>query len=100
LDVVRIGEGGTAPTGVRIASLQPGGPAERAGLRRDDLIVAIAGRPVSIPVDVINAVEAGGVGRPLAITIERSGGRQTLEVRPVELQPQGVAQGQLRLAPR
>ena len=100
LDVVRIGEGGTAPTGVRIASLQPGGPAERAGLRRDDLIVAVAGRPVSIPVDVINAVEAGGVGRPLVITIERSGGRQTLEVLPVELQPQGVAQGQPRLAPR
>ena len=60
-------------------------PAAAAGLKTCDLITAIAGKAVETPSDVQLAVEAAKVGEPLAVTIERDGQSQTLEVNPAEL---------------
>ena len=38
--------------GVVIASVQPGSPADQAGLERGDVIIAIGSRPVAKPEDV------------------------------------------------
>ena len=84
LDMVRSGQGSVAE-GALIASVQAGGPAERGGLRRGDVIVAVAGRPVRSPAEVITAVEAAGVGRPLLIAVTRGGVSQQLQVVPQDL---------------
>ncbi len=84
LDMVRSVQGSVAE-GALIASIQIGGPADRGGLRQGDVIVAVAGRPVRSPADVITAVEAAGVGRPLLIAVTRGGVSQQLQVVPQDL---------------
>jgi serine protease Do len=50
--------------GVRIVSVEPGGPAAERGLSEGDVIVDAAGRPVAKPADVAAALrEARGAGR-------------------------------------
>ena len=84
LDMVRTDQGSVA-LGALIAGVQPGGPAERGGLRKGDVIVAVGGKSVSSPADVINAVEAAGVGRPLLIGVTRAGVGQEFQVVPQDL---------------
>ena len=84
LDRVRTAQG-TVVEGALIASIQSGGPAERGGIRQGDVIVAVAGRPVRSPADVISAVDAADVGRPLLITVTRAGVGQQLQVVPQAL---------------
>lgn len=73
--------------GVLVARLQPGGPAERAGLRQGDVIVAAAGRPIESAAQLVAAVEGTGVGRPLALRVKRGGATVELAVIPGELAP-------------
>ncbi|MFZ0408737.1 MAG: trypsin-like peptidase domain-containing protein [Cyanobium sp.] len=84
LDMVRTSQGAAA-AGALIVSIQSGGPAERGGLRQGDVIVAMAGRPVRSPTDVISVVEAAGVGIPLRIEVERAGVQRQFEVVPLDL---------------
>jgi hypothetical protein len=46
--------------GVRIASIEPGGPAERMGIEVTDVIVQINGRPIRSMYDLRNAVAYSG----------------------------------------
>ncbi|MEB3362397.1 MAG: trypsin-like peptidase domain-containing protein [Synechococcaceae cyanobacterium] len=84
LDVVRLPNGDPG-TGALVANVQPGGPADQAGLRAGDVILAISGRPVQMPADVISAVEANGLGRSLSISVQRAGQRLQMEVMPGDL---------------
>ncbi|MFN9069275.1 MAG: trypsin-like peptidase domain-containing protein [Cyanobacteriota bacterium] len=89
LDNVRDSYGSPAQGGALVSAVQPGGPAERAGLRRGDVIVAVGGRGVGGPADVVTAVEKAAIGRPLEFTINRKGSRQDLQVIPAEMVPRG-----------
>ena len=84
LDIVRLPNGDPG-TGAVVASVQPGGPADQAGLRAGDVIMAVSGRPVQVPADVISAVEANGLGRTLTIALQRAGQRLQLDVMPGDL---------------
>jgi len=90
LGLVGTGANGMADPGALVVNLQPGGPAERGGLRRGDVIVSVAGRPVKTPADVVQAVDGAGVGTPLAIVARRSGDLIPLTVVPADLR--GTAQ--------
>ena len=68
-----------------IVDVVAGTPAAAAGLKTCDLITAIGQKAVKTPSEVQLAVEAAKVGEPLAVTIERDGQSQTLEVNPAEL---------------
>jgi S1-C subfamily serine protease len=68
-----------------VASILPSGPAERAGIRRGDVIVGAAGRRVEGPEQVITAVEQAGVGNPLPLRINRGGAEIQLSVVPGEM---------------
>jgi S1-C subfamily serine protease len=72
-------------TGAVVASILPSGPAERAGIRRGDVIVGAAGRRVEGPEQVITAVEQAGVGNPLPLRINRGGAEIQLSVVPGEM---------------
>ena len=69
-----------------------GTPAAAAGLKTCDLITAIGQQAVETPSEVQLAVEAAKVGEPLAVTIERDGQLQTIEVTPAEV-PQPPTRG-------
>ncbi|MEB3270029.1 MAG: trypsin-like peptidase domain-containing protein [Synechococcus sp.] len=86
LDSLEGEAGGSRRPGALIRTVLPGGPAERAGLRRGDVIVAVAGRPVNSPTDVVAAVDGAGVGRTLEVTVNREGRNQVLAVVPIGME--------------
>ena len=77
--------GAQAPAGAVVRSVIPGGPADRAGLQDGDVIVAIAGRKVKAPADVVTAIDRHGVNQPISLEIVRAGQRQTVRMTPVEM---------------
>ena len=77
--------GAAVPPGAVIRSVQPGGPADKAGLKVDDVIISVDGRTMKGPAAVVGAIESRGVGEQLRITVRRGAEELTLEVRPVDL---------------
>jgi thiol-disulfide isomerase/thioredoxin len=70
------------PSGaVRLAGVLPGSPAASAGLQRGDLLAGIAGRTMSAPRDVAQAIATARVGDSLAFTVLRMGQHLDLTVR-------------------
>jgi Do/DeqQ family serine protease len=57
--------------GVLIAGVLRGGPAEKAGLKPGDILVAIEGRPVKDPNSMLNLVAALVPGKPAALRYRR-----------------------------
>jgi S1-C subfamily serine protease len=73
------------PTAVEIVSLAEGGPAQRAGLRERDWIVAMAGGGISSVDDLQRLLGRWTPGEPIAVTVLRNGGhRHEIEVIPAE----------------
>ena len=70
---------------VEVVEVVAGSPADRAGLRPEDLIVSLAGAPVTDVMDVQRLMVAELIGRPVEATVVRGGRTLTLEVVPVEL---------------
>src|SRR5467141_2491204 len=60
-----------ATTGVLIEGVLRGGPAERAGLKPGDILVAIEGKPVKDPNSMLNLVAALVPGKPASIRLRR-----------------------------
>ncbi len=63
----------------QIGSVTPGSPAERAGLRVGDLVLAVAGQPVYTPEELMQAIQKRG-GQTFEVTVEREGRPLTLAV--------------------
>ncbi len=66
---------------VRIGSVTEGRPAEAAGLKVDDGILRLDGKPVASFMDIVTVLESTG-DRPLPIEIYRGGAVSTLTVTP------------------
>src|SRR5207302_8632804 len=60
-----------ATTGVLIEGVLRGGPAERAGLKPGDILIAIEGKPAKDPNAMLNLVAALGPGKPASIRLRR-----------------------------
>ena len=70
--------------GVIVTSVEEGGPAEKAGLRPRDVIVAFGEAPTP-DVDALHRLLTGEVtGKPAALTVLRGGRKVTFEVTPAE----------------
>jgi Do/DeqQ family serine protease len=67
--------------GAVVARVEPGSPAAAAGLRRNDLIVAVDGSPVTSSTDLRNRIGLTRIGRQVSLTIDRRGGERTIDVR-------------------
>jgi S1-C subfamily serine protease len=70
---------------VEVVQIAPDGPAERAGLRAEDLIVELGGAPVERVEDLQHAMTAEAIGRPVPVRVVRGDRELELELRPVEL---------------
>jgi S1-C subfamily serine protease len=72
-------------TGLRVAEVVPGSPADRAGLRAGDLLLSAGGHPVAAAHDLQRLMFAEAIGRPLAITVMRNGALVDVIAEPTEL---------------
>jgi S1-C subfamily serine protease len=70
--------------GVLVASVEPGGPAERAGLMVGDTIVSFEGQPIGGIDDLHKLMSEDKVGVKTHLTILRRAEKLTLEVIPLE----------------
>jgi S1-C subfamily serine protease len=64
-------------------------PAEDAGLRRGDLVVAAGDRPIPDPASLLQLVEGSEVGQPLPLTLVRGQRELKVSIRPAPLPAAG-----------
>ena len=72
--------------GVEVVEVVSAGPADRAGLRPEDVIVAVAGAPVETVDDLQRLMSGERIGERVAVAIVRDGALRELAVVPAELQ--------------
>jgi S1-C subfamily serine protease len=70
---------------LRVAEVVPGSPADRAGLRRGDLVLTAGGGQVSQAQSLQRLLFADAIGKPLQITVLRNGAMVDVIAEPVEL---------------
>jgi serine protease Do len=72
------GYGGTQ--GIFINKVEPGGPAEKAGLQAGDIIVALDGKPVTRGQELMDHVADATVGQSMKVTVLRNGKKEELSI--------------------
>ncbi|MBV9472645.1 MAG: trypsin-like peptidase domain-containing protein, partial [Solirubrobacterales bacterium] len=72
-------------SGVEIVEVAPDSPAQRAGLRAEDLVVALGGETIEAVDDVQRLMTGETIGRQLPVSVLRGERLLELELRPVEL---------------
>jgi serine protease Do len=60
-----------APYGVAIESVEPGSPAEKAGLKGGDVITSVNGHPVKTGDDLVNPIAQAPIGSKVLLTYVR-----------------------------
>lgn len=75
--------------GLVVLSIEPDGPAAKAGVFVGDVLVALEGQPVSDTDEVQSHLGADKVGKPLEAGIVRGGAAAKLSVTPGERRPEG-----------
>ena len=71
--------------GALVQRVLPDSPAELAGLRRGDLVVAAADQPVRDPASLLQQVEASQVGEVLPLRVVRGARELQLSIKPAAL---------------
>lgn len=79
-------QAGAGAAGVRIGELEPGGPAQRAGLQLHDVLIRIDAQPVTGVDDLVRLLTADRIGQPLDVTVIRAGRLENMTILPVEKQ--------------
>jgi putative serine protease PepD len=67
--------------GVRLGQVNPGGPADKAGLENGDLVVAVGGTAVDSASDVQGAVSSRKPDEQLRVTVRRGDDERTVTVK-------------------
>ncbi|HOG16435.1 MAG TPA: trypsin-like peptidase domain-containing protein [Syntrophales bacterium] len=73
--------GAGSAKGVYVADVVKGGPAEKAGIRKGDVLTAYGGKDVSDSAALRNAVAATPVGREVKVAVLREGKKFELTIR-------------------
>lgn len=66
--------------GLIVVSIEPGSPAERAGIVLGDVVTGVEGRPVRFFGDLHDALTAERIGKPVTLQVIRAGQARTLTV--------------------
>jgi len=66
--------------GIFVEQVEPGGPAEKAGVQAGDIIVALDSKPVSRGSELMDHVADASVGENMKITVLRNGKKENFDV--------------------
>jgi regulator of sigma E protease len=75
---------------VQLAAVEAGYPAEKAGLKKGDLLIAVNGQPIHSAAKFQEMTRSSG-GKPIQIEFQRNGQNQTVTVQPVYAKLDGPA---------
>ena len=78
--------------GALVADVSRGGPADKAGIRRGDVIVAYNGKPIQESHDLPILVASTPIGRSVAVKVLRDGKNRTVNLEVGKLEEAKVAQ--------
>lgn len=78
--------------GALVADVTPGSPAEKAGIKRGDVIVAFDGKEIKDTNDLPYAVASTPVGKSANVEVIRKGQKKSLQVKIGEMKEQREAQ--------
>jgi len=67
--------------GATITNIEPGMPAAQAGLKVDDVVRQVNGRPIAGSIDLVVAIRSQVAGEQVTLLIERGGKTQEIKVR-------------------
>jgi serine protease Do len=79
------------PQGALVSTVEPGGPAEKAGIKPGDVILSYNGKPIDNSNQLPPLVAATKPGSKASVEVWRSGKKQTLNVAVGELKEEQVA---------
>jgi hypothetical protein len=71
---------GAGKTGVLLAGVRPGGPAEKAGLKRGDVVIKIGTRAVNSVEDLMYILGSAKPGQKTSVVVIREGKEKKLDV--------------------
>jgi serine protease Do len=66
--------------GVLVSIIQKGGPAEKAGIKVDDIIIAMNGKSIKDGDELVSRVSDTPIGTPVNLTVDRDGKRMEFKV--------------------
>jgi serine protease Do len=66
--------------GALVVNVEPGSPAEKAGIEEQDVVIAVAGKPVGSSEELAVAVDAHDPGDTVTVEVVRGGGSRQLSV--------------------
>lgn len=72
--------GDAADAGVRLTAVVPGGPAAKAGLQEDDIVLRFGTSPINSFEDLVKAVRGSKPGSSVAVEVERGAEKLTMTV--------------------
>ena len=72
-----------------VETVLPGDPADKAGIRRGDVIVAVNGKRVVFARQLVDAT-APNAGKPIDVTVKRDGQEQVITVTPIQRDGRGM----------
>ncbi|HWE40075.1 MAG TPA: PDZ domain-containing protein [Isosphaeraceae bacterium] len=70
--------------GLIVTALRANSPATRAGLKRHDILLTAAGRPLAMVEDLVQAHRHDGPDKPWSLKLLRGGKERTVEVGPIQ----------------
>lgn len=72
-------------TGALVNAVEPGGPADKAGLKAGDILLRVDGQPVESSADLPRLIGTSQPGKAVALDIWRNRAQRSISVVPVEL---------------
>ncbi len=69
-----------APHGTFVSKIESGSPADKAGVKQEDVIIAMNGKPIKASDDLVNAISDSKVGSRITLTVIRDGEKKEIPV--------------------